>query len=1852
MGPSYSTQYRPPSTQRPQAGHNPIPLPCPQLKQGTVCQLNLPSGYGFLKPTPQKVLPEIAASSVHPAQSVHTVASEQDRNVYFRVPSLNDAQSKEQSSSHTGFMTLQVGDTLEYICSQHSADMPRAIYTRLLVCSSRSEEVMASYLNHLLCMVCNKELNIEVIVQELVKVPQAIQLVLCHPKPSRKLILLVLRLAFAVCDQSQKTVTSSFKRKTKEFLGLLARSALLTKENTGLCKLLLELQKISEVKLPSFSALRWVSYSPKSVEVQQLEEFESEWGAPLATLIASSKALVLRILQELPKELPKFLPLIQTLNNIHMELQESADGKLRDDTEGSFAMHVIQAIAHTKGVEVDNLNVSWNKLSLLPLLSEIVDDPASSVHLPVAKLKGNYDSPDHYIDTYFRLLREDAFASLKKGIADFSNGRLDPRDMTVWFGVSAIAIHFEQSLPGIVVGLQLTNGQTNHSNSKLPLSGSLLCICDNGGCFRTPIWATAVRCELKTKRITVLFVELLKESSAYGIPRLKGLSSWPRILHATSMVVAESPAYYRAYEPVLKALQQLKAEEMPFQSELVLARSPGKPAEYLNSSTILNWSCLTDKDSCSTYGEVKAGINAPLPRRVQTSLDPTQLDAVNHVLQNQLAMIQGPPGTGKTFLSVKIVELLLSASTLPAKPVLIVTYKNKALDQFLESCLAFCTTKDIVRVGGKSKSDKLTNCNLHYLLVTGAQNKLSHSDWIANCDKLQTLQAELRQVLSSIHKCKNFNVETILAQPSSKGFMQKLVAMRKDNKLAAHHSEPANAKISNKILENISNQSTAEEGLPGYSKELLNRIVQKWIPQRSVFNCIKACLSAFSDSSARYKPFLNPVTDYSSAATKNEQEVSKDMQEDDEEKQDYDHLWGDIKSMHHTRSKDGSDTGLLSKNFLGLTDNFCAAKLFSGLSLVNFDLNEYCWLLEADPWELSSEHRGIVLLLIMQRHLEECMKTFFEIKEEYDQLCLENAEINKKRRVAILSEAKIIAMTTTGVAINQDILAAVSPAVVIVDEAAEILEPHLISLLSPSIKHLILVGDHKQLRPSVECHQLEVRHNLGISMLERLANNKLPIQTLGLQSRMREEFLPMIKPIYPELKSNLSVVNGEQNKPADCMKSTLYFWNHSVPEVAARSPSNKQEAHMVVALLKWLLSEGHKQHEITVICAYNGQVAEVRKMLGEDRPGEESVDVQTIDRFQGSENRIIIASLVRSNANRKIGHLILQSRLCVTVSRARSGFYICGNADTLSQASPHWKTLIDECFRAQSCLGDSIFLVCPRHPKDSPIRLHYKEAARFSPDVCSKPCNATLECDHCCTRTCHSGLHAQCKVEVPHIFPKCQHSILKQCSQPAMGLKCKEMVWVTLETCGHRKNCVCWEVTEQTMHAMACQLPCGKSLPCEHPCNLFCGEECGSKPCKTCAEIEKIKAQREKEQLMERIKEKMSIIDSEIKRLKHEPDEGPCFRTLHPENETAPEYHMVKDRTEKFIQPTHNIIPVVQKIEKVTNAKLQLRFRQAQKDLRDILQPTQLLFHGTDDEGVKGVTTHGFRLPSPDKKNMFGPGCYFATDSSNSAQMLYTKGSNKLLLCEVLIGKAWSLKSARPDLNHKIVRKEYDSVFSLRDSQHSGGTKFDEYVIYNTNQALPKYVIHYRNMDCHALTVHTLQVKANLPFERRVLDASTSSYRGDTTDEMHFRFAEAQFLRMSASKRQRVIKVEYIWNQVLYDRYQNVKQKFSAQNKPDDEILVFHGTIPESIDKIVVEGFKVGGTDGVEIRSGAAYGHGVYTAANPDTSIRYSAKGGMMLLSNAVCGKLGEDYNKGGSGDVYVVKRGDQLLPKYIVHFE
>lgn len=69
------------------------------------------------------------------------------------------------------------------------------------------------------------------------------------------------------------------------------------------------------------------------------------------------------------------------------------------------------------------------------------------------------------------------------------------------------------------------------------------------------------------------------------------------------------------------------------------------------------------------------------------------------------------------------------------------------------------------------------------------------------------------------------------------------------------------------------------------------------------------------------------------------------------------------------------------------------------------------------------------------------------------------------------------------------------------------------------------------------------------------------------------------------------------------------------------------------------------------------------------------VKITVVDNFQGEENKIILLSLVRSNAMARIGFLATENRVCVALSRARDGLYVIGNMDNLTESSSIWKKI-------------------------------------------------------------------------------------------------------------------------------------------------------------------------------------------------------------------------------------------------------------------------------------------------------------------------------------------------------------------------------------------------------------------------------------------------------------------------------------------------------------------------------------------------------------------------------------------------
>ncbi|KAJ8938439.1 hypothetical protein NQ314_011475 [Rhamnusium bicolor] len=298
------------------------------------------------------------------------------------------------------------------------------------------------------------------------------------------------------------------------------------------------------------------------------------------------------------------------------------------------------------------------------------------------------------------------------------------------------------------------------------------------------------------------------------------------------------------------------------------------------------------------------------------------------------------------------------------------------------------------------------------------------------------------------------------------------------------------------------------------------------------------------------------------------------------------------------------------------------------------------------------------ILLMEKEKLSQQFRKIFKVYNEFRDM--EDTQIMKN--------SLVVGMTTTGAARLQASLQALKSPIVIVEEAAEVLEAHIISSLTNYCKHLILIGDHQQLKPSTANYKIETQYLLGISLFERMVLNKIQCHTLNIQHRMRPEISCLVHPsIYPVLEDHKSVMN----RPPICgLENCLYFIDHQEPEQLCKDSSKKNvhEARFLINLAKHLILNGYKPENITILSAYLGQMFEMQREKSQYKLLLQDVRIAVLDNYQGEESDIILLSLVRSNTENKIGFLKNENRVCVALSRARNGFYMMGNMTQLSNS--------------------------------------------------------------------------------------------------------------------------------------------------------------------------------------------------------------------------------------------------------------------------------------------------------------------------------------------------------------------------------------------------------------------------------------------------------------------------------------------------------------------------------------------------------------------------------------------------------
>ena len=307
---------------------------------------------------------------------------------------------------------------------------------------------------------------------------------------------------------------------------------------------------------------------------------------------------------------------------------------------------------------------------------------------------------------------------------------------------------------------------------------------------------------------------------------------------------------------------------------------------------------------------------------------------------------------------------------------------------------------------------------------------------------------------------------------------------------------------------------------------------------------------------------------------------------------------------------------------------------------------------------------------------------------------------------------------------------------VIVDEAARSISSEL-AIAMQSGTRILLVGDHKQLPPLYsEEHKNALARRLGISKrgeeldqalgsdFERVflsEYGKQTCATLKTQYRMAPAIGSLVSACFYENvlengKTDNDVPNIYFRLPEKIKSCVTWLDTTSLPKPyheqgKSGSLSNRAEADVIIGTLQDLANDEtfmnsepvkkcleKNEQAIGVICMYGEQKKLIRKKFNERSWNDDFrrlVKIDSVDSYQGKENRVIILSLTRYDKTYSTGFLHLPNRINVALSRAMDKLVIVG-AKTVWEQPKNSKTPLAKVLR---------FIQKQNNPQDYAIKI-------------------------------------------------------------------------------------------------------------------------------------------------------------------------------------------------------------------------------------------------------------------------------------------------------------------------------------------------------------------------------------------------------------------------------------------------------------------------------------------------------------------------------------------------------------------
>lgn len=772
------------------------------------------------------------------------------------------------------------------------------------------------------------------------------------------------------------------------------------------------------------------------------------------------------------------------------------------------------------------------------------------------------------------------------------------------------------------------------------------------------------------------------------------------------LVMIESRnGFYEAARHAMIGLQLAAGENSTFDKYLLDLDDHDRRSRSVAHNPLLDLSCLItqltaqqqqrtsgNKDLEQMLFQQLAGqyqqcdVTRPLSQQgiqPQTSLDSSQLEALQRMVSNELAVVQGPPGTGKTFTSVKALMTILANRQPGDPPVIVAAQTNHALDQLLIYCHS--AGARVLRVGGRTNNEVIKERTIYNLRQSLGKDA----------------RGDGRFKYNSLEKARLEIIETFKA----------LV----DGVFGGHGLLDPQALLDAGVINEAQFESLSSDGWEGNDDE---PAMQAWLGEE------------------RIERIRQPPEDlgFMEEEAVDEPDFELDPDLDDGSAEDEDD------PLHGTWIP-------LTSHYTGNTPRVAG---WHARCVTNLARND-------DLYQIPVQLRGGVYQILQSKLREASVTKFREILEKAVGHAKQQ-KVNKWFSDLSVLEKKaidIIGCTTTGLTKYRGFLAATEARVLLIEEAAETREQNVTSALFPSLDQLILVGDHQQLPPQCDITRLGGEpFNLNVSLFERLVRNRLPYSMLNRQRRMAPELRYIVQKYYPDLKDH-PLVKDDANRPLipGMGSRRSWFFTHEWPEStdADNSKFNPQEAQMIVAFMKYLVQNGVKPEEITILTYYRGQRKSILQLLRREfiSLGARHFNVATVDSYQGEENEIVLLSLVRSPPTpfdaKRVGFVESMNRATVAISRARRGFFMFGNKDNLFQATsqsfdtwaPVWNGFAEQ---QRVAMGKGLPLVCQNHnDEQSTNEIWMKSPESFVKNAggCWIKCDAKLPCGHDCVLNCH-----------------------------------------------------------------------------------------------------------------------------------------------------------------------------------------------------------------------------------------------------------------------------------------------------------------------------------------------------------------------------------------------------------------------------------------------------------------------------------------------------------------------------------